>query len=399
MKILMALTYYRPHYSGLTIYTERLARALVQRGHQVTILTSRNDPKLPAVNVENGVVVRRLKVMMRISKGVIMPSMPFWAIKLLKQSDAVIVHVPQLDAAPISLSARLLGKPVILTYHCDLRLPKGFIHWLANRGSNLANHLTASMANIIMTNTQDYADHSNFLQPYLKKVEIAPPPVELPEISEKDVDAFREKYGIQRGQPVIGMAARLAVEKGAEYLAEAMPMVLQKHPNARVFFVGQYLNVLGEEVYAQKIDQMIGKLGGAWKFLGILPTEELAAFFKACSVTVLPSLNSTESFGMVQIESMISGTPVVASDIPGVRQPVLMTGMGRIVPARNAPDLSAAIIDILDHPDQYGGDSACIAEQFSPYTISGIYEKAIMRLIEQKKSLKNGKTQQALPEE
>mgnify|MGYP001140588987 FL=1 len=47
MRILTVLTYYRPHYSGLTIYAERLARALVERGHQVTVLTSQYDPALP----------------------------------------------------------------------------------------------------------------------------------------------------------------------------------------------------------------------------------------------------------------------------------------------------------------------------------------------------------------
>jgi len=77
MQILIALTYYRPHYSGLTIYVERLARALAAQGHQVTVLTSRYAATLPAQEKLDGVEVRRLPVAMRISKGVIMPSMPF----------------------------------------------------------------------------------------------------------------------------------------------------------------------------------------------------------------------------------------------------------------------------------------------------------------------------------
>jgi hypothetical protein len=46
MRILTALTYYRPHFSGLTIYAERLARALVRRGHSVTVLTAQYSPDL-----------------------------------------------------------------------------------------------------------------------------------------------------------------------------------------------------------------------------------------------------------------------------------------------------------------------------------------------------------------
>jgi glycosyltransferase involved in cell wall biosynthesis len=62
MRILTILTYYRPHYSGLTIYAERLARALVARGHPVTVLTSRYDPNLPAREVCDGVQVVRPSV-------------------------------------------------------------------------------------------------------------------------------------------------------------------------------------------------------------------------------------------------------------------------------------------------------------------------------------------------
>ncbi len=85
MRILIALTYYRPHYSGLTIYTERLAKALAARGHQVTVLTSRFDPSYPEEELVDGVRVVRLPVMMRLSKGVIMPSMPFRALQEIQE--------------------------------------------------------------------------------------------------------------------------------------------------------------------------------------------------------------------------------------------------------------------------------------------------------------------------
>lgn len=381
MQILIALTYYRPHYSGLTIYVERLARALAAQGHQVTVLTSRYAATLPAQEKLDGVEVRRLPVAMRISKGVIMPSMPIWAARLARQADVINLHVPQLDAAMIGMLGQFMDKPILLTYHCDMRLPHGIIHSIANLASNIANHITARTAKLIVTNTQDYAENSAFLRRYLSKVRVIPPPITLSPITENDSLAFRQRAHVQPGQRIIGMAARLASEKGVEYLVEAMPIILQKHPQARVLFVGQYQDVLGEEAYAQRLAPLIDQLGEHWTFLGVLEPTEFSAFLHTAEVTVLPSINSTESFGMVQIESMISATPVVASDLPGVRQPVLESGMGRIVPPRDAAALANAIIDILDNPQDYRGEPEKIAERYSPAQIARQYEALFNELI------------------
>jgi glycosyltransferase involved in cell wall biosynthesis len=380
MNVLIALTYYRPHYSGLTIYAERLARALAARGHAVTILTSRYAPELPAYQELDGVEIYRLNILMRISKGVIMPAMPLRAWQFARQADVVNLHVPQLDAAPISALARLRRKPVVLTYHCDLQLPRGFVHRLANQVSHLANHVSAGLSNVIVTNTRDYAEQSPFLRHYLGKVHVIPPPVTLPEVSPQALQTFRNKYDIQPGQRIIGVAARLAAEKGIEYLVAAMPQVLQAHPDARVLFVGQYQDVMGEEAYAHKLAPSIEGLGVHWAFLGVLPPLEFAAFMHVADVTVLPSINSTESFGMVQIESMTCGTPVIASDMPGVRQPVRTTGMGQVVPPRDVDRLARALIDVLDQPAVYQGDVAAIKRQYNPDSVAGMYEQLFQRL-------------------
>lgn len=380
MNILIALTYYRPHYSGLTIYAEREARALAARGHRVTILTSRFDKSLPAHEIHDGVEIVRLDVWFRISKGVIMPSILPQAWKLARKADIVHLHAPQLDAAPLALMARMLQKPVVLTYHCDLSLPSGFVHYLANQASNLANQVTARAADIIIHNTQDYADHSHFLQPFLGKVRAVYPPVEVVPISEDQRTSFRQKYNLLPGQRIVGMAARLVTEKGVEYLAEALPLVLQKHPNARVLFVGPYRNLIGEEQYAQKVMPVIERLGEHWTFLGVVTPEEMSAFFHESEVTVLPSINRTDSFGIVQVESIASGTPVVASDLPGIRIPVLASGCGIITPPADSKALAQAIIKILDQPEAYQGQPQKILEACTPQRVAQEYEQIFIHL-------------------
>jgi glycosyltransferase involved in cell wall biosynthesis len=384
MRILIGLTYYRPHYSGLTIYTERLARALVKLGHQVTVLTSRFNPSLPAEEVVDGVHIVRPWVMARLSKGVIMPGLPFEALKLLRSMDVVNLHLPQMDAGYVAWMARLAGKPVVMTYHCDLKLPNGVIHWVANQGSNVFSNLAAVASNAIVTNTRDYAENSSFLRRYLSKMHFIPTPIEVPAVSEAEIAAFREKNAIRPDQRIIGVNARLAAEKGVEYLIEAMPDVLKTHPTARVLHMGQYQNVLGEEQYARKLAPMIEQLGPHWTFLGVLSEEEKAAFFNTSEVLVLPSINSTESFGMVQVEAMFCGTPAVASDLPGVRCAVQDTGMGKVVPPRDPGSLAEAIRLVLDHPEQYVGIDGSVRDLYSSEVVARQYEALFQELIGRK---------------
>ncbi len=385
MRILTTLTYYRPHYSGLTIYAERLARALVERGHRVTVLTSRYDPNLPARENRDGVEVIRPHVLMHVSKGVLMPTFVYWAWVNIQRADIVHLHLPQLDAAYIALICWLMNKPVVLTYHCDLLLPEGFIHSIANRVSHLANKMSLGLAHQVVVNTLDYAEGSAFLHQYLPKIRAIPTPVELTAPTQADMEALKRKAGLEPGQRLIGMVARLAAEKGVEYLVEAMPEILKEHPTARVLHVGQYQNVLGEEEYAHKLKPMIQALGEHWTFLGILPSAELSAFYQQCEVTVLPSTNSTESFGIVQVESMACGTPVVASDIPGVRQPVKMTGMGCVVPPADAQRLAEGINQVLDYPKRYTGDVNGVIERFSSQHIAQEYERVFQELLKGRK--------------
>ena len=77
---------------------------------------------------------------------------------------------------------------------------------------------------------------------------------------------------------------------------------------------------------------------------------------------------------------MACGTPVVASDMPGVRQPVLMTGMGRIVPPADAHALAEAINAVLDHPEQYQGDVNEVIKRFSSQHIAEEYERVFKEL-------------------
>jgi glycosyltransferase involved in cell wall biosynthesis len=231
--------------------------------------------------------------------------------------------------------------------------------------------------------TEDYATHSPFLSRHLDKVKIIPPPVHVPSVRPDEIAAFRAKWNLS-GQRVIGFAARLATEKGVEIMLEALPRTLQAHPTARVLFAGPYQNVLGEEAYARRILPLVERYREHWTFLGVLNPREMAAFFHNCDVTVLPSLNATESFGLVQVEGMLCGAPSIASALPGVRQPVTMTGMGEVVPIGDSTALAEAVIRILNDKANYVRPRSDIEALFSTARTAELYEQLFEDLIRKK---------------
>jgi glycosyltransferase involved in cell wall biosynthesis len=382
MKILTVLTYYRPHTSGLTIYAERLAQAFVKRGHEVTVMTTQYDPSLPQEEMMEGVKVIRVPVIARVSKGVIAPTFGFVATKLVWQHDVVQLHLPQFDAPGVAIRARLFGKPAVLTYHCDVQLPQGFFNRIVNAVVNFQNNMAGILANHIVTYTQDYADNSPYLSKYASKLTPILPPVLLPDSSPEAVSAFAQTNLVNERKPVIGVAARFASEKGVEVLLDALPKILEKYPKAQVLFAGTYQNVMGEQAYYDRLMPRIldYEIRGHWKFLGNLDPIQMSAFYPNLDVITVPSLNSTEAFGLVQIEAMMNGVPSVPSALPGVRQPVKMHGMGVVSEIGNADSLAKSILEVLNNKEKYRGDIESIKKAYNPDSIAQEYENLFEKL-------------------
>ncbi len=352
MKVLITSTYFHPYNSGLSVYALRVARGLVELGHEVCVLTSQYNQSLPVEETLDGLSIARVKVGMKLSKGVLMPGLPAQAKKWIEWADVVNVHMPQFESFFISRLARKLNKPLVVTYHCDLVMSGSWFNRLAGWGTNLLAKRALKQAGVIVQNTLDYARHSWVLQPFLEKVVEVPTPVVFFKTNPGEKQAFRKRFGLAETDKILGLAGRVANEKGYEYLAQALPLVWQKYPTARVVHAGNWKGVIGEEDYLAKVEALIRPYGEKWKSLGFLSDEDFMRFFGACDLLVFSSLNATESFGIVQIEAMSQGTPVVASDLPGVRQPVLQTGLGRIVRVRDAAALAEAIISVLDEKSE-----------------------------------------------
>jgi glycosyltransferase involved in cell wall biosynthesis len=365
MRILMAITYYKPYVSGLTVYVERLSAELLARGHEVTVLTSQFDSSLPLSEMRDGVKIVRVPIGVRVSKAVLMHRYPATAIRLLREHDLVNMNLPQPESSLLSLLAlRVVKRPRVVTYHCDVNLPASPLNKVIDETAFVNNWIAGSLADAIVAYTDDYAQHSRFLKRFPKKRSIIPPPVSIPAPDRSGADALRARLDIG-GATVIGFAARFATEKGVEVLLDALPRIQAELGDVRVLFAGPYEDVIGEEQYLTRLLPRVKALGRAWTFLGTLSPQQLADFFSVCDLTVLPSVNSTESFGMVQVEAMLTGTPVCASSLPGVRVPIQSTGMGIVVPIGDASALATAVVEIVRNRARYVRPRAEIERLFS----------------------------------
>ncbi len=159
MNWLFLLTYYRPHISGLTQSAANRAEALAARGHSVTVLTSQHAALLPMEEEVRGVRVLRRPVALRAGKGVLMSGYHSMLGDLMEASDAVVLWLPATPPEAWSAArwARRLGKPLVIDYACDLRLPGTWTARLLESIAGWGHGVAAEAACAIVVGTEDYA--------------------------------------------------------------------------------------------------------------------------------------------------------------------------------------------------------------------------------------------------
>lgn len=369
----MALDYYRPNVSGLSLYVERLATGLVSRGHSVTVLTHQHAAGLPLEEMEDGVRVLRAPVLFRVGKALVSPALVARAGREIEGIDVVHLHAPLVPAAPLSILAQARSVPVLVTYHCDLKPPGGV--W--NRGveaiARAAQNFALDRASCVITYTEDYARHTEALAERPERVRWILPPVPDPIEPAASPPELRARYGVAAG-PVILFLGRFAEEKGLPHLLTAFAVLRRRFPTATLLLAGEREAVPGEAV-GERLRPLLADPSSGIVATGLVPPDRVPELFRISDVLVLPSVNSTESFGLVQVEAMLCGVPSVASDLPGVRQPVRMTGMGEIARIGDAQDLAQKLERVLGSPESYRVSRSRIRETFSLETTIREYER------------------------
>jgi len=214
----------------------------------------------------------------------------------------------------------------------------------------------------VTVTSEDYARHSRMWPSIEPSMEVVAPPCPAPPPGKP---LYRETDG-----PHIGFLGRIVREKGLEHLVRAFRAL--PDPDARLLIGGDYTHVAGGTVIAQ-VRAAMGD-DTRIRLMGFVPEERIGDFYASLDVFTLPSVNAFEAFGIVQAVAMLAGVPVLSSDIPGVRQPVVQTGFGTLVPPADEPAITRGLQELYTNPPDrtVGADRAHRA--FSVANVLDAYE-------------------------
>lgn len=381
MKILTILTYYSPHWTGLTAHAVLVAEGLAARGHDVTVLTTQYHPSLAREEMINGVRVIRLRPISRFSRGMIAPAFPLAAARTIRKSEVVHIHTPLPESLYVALLCRLFARPLVMTHHGDLVMPSGVFNQMLEFIGFHILAFTGRLADRITSYSRDYAEHSRLLHRFVDKLAYVYPPVEIPKPDDHAATAWRSQLGLEHCR-LIGFAGRWVEEKGFDYLLRALPIIRKEIPDAHLVFAGEK-DVSYERTFEQ-YSALVEANRDHITFLGLIrDRQQMAEFYAMCDLFVLPS--RSDMMALTQIEAMLCGTPVVANDIPGARVVVRETGFGLLSPPGDPHGLAETIIEVLANRERYQPTAKSVREIFDNEKSYAHYESILQGVLDRRR--------------
>ena len=291
-------------------------------------------------------------------------------LKVLREKNADILHMHGYGATTFGrMCAWKMGIPAILHEHAN----HGDTPWFQKVADRLlAPHTDLAIA--VSESTGEFTTRARLMpQERTKVVYLGAPLDEFARArSQAEIAAARAALGIQAGTIAIGTVTRLMPAKGNTYLVDAVPQVLQAHPNVRFFIIGEGELRAQLEAQANALN-----LGDRLVFTGF--TRDVAAALSALDVLVFPSL--AEGTPLTMFEALAMGKPIVATDADGLIDVLTDRKDALVVPKANAAALASAINTLLDSPDLAAQLAAEARQTGARYDI-GAFVRKMERLYE-----------------
>jgi glycosyltransferase involved in cell wall biosynthesis len=336
MKIIQVTPYFYPHLGGVESHVYTISKELVDRGHNVSVFTSKVPIHAKDEEYLDGIRVNRIKPIFNLFTTPVMPKLKNKLIA--QQADVVHAHVPPPFSEYYAASACKYNKlPFALTYHCDLEIPNLLSRPVVAFYRRTFGAYAIRNSDRIIVHTESYAATSRSVWKY--EPTIIPSAIDIDRFQPKDLSSkIRKKHKLGNSKIVLYLG-RLKFHKGLEYLIESA-----KFTDSDI----KYL-IVGEGDYENQLREIVDNLGVQERviFTGRVPNSEIPKYYNACDVFILPSVERLEAFGLVVIEAMASGKPVIISNIPGVRENITDGEEGLLIEPTNPEDIAEKINHLM----------------------------------------------------
>ncbi len=328
LRVLHVYKDYPPVLGGIELHVRDVAEGLARRGHDVTVLVT-GPERHTRTDIAAGVTVVRCP---RIATVASTPLSPQLVRELSRhRPDVTHLHIPY----PVGEAAWLARgrSPMVATYHSDVVRQRV----LGRLWGPLLRRVLARADRVLAT-SPTYARTSPFLadRPNVSVVPLG--------IDPRPFERADRAEGVRRhgSGPNVVFVGRLRYYKGLDVLLEAMSLL----ENARLLVAGTGPM---ESSWRRRADELAVSDRVAW--LGSVPAEELPLVYAAGDVFVLPAVARSEAFGIVQLEAMAAGLPVVTSDVgTGTSWVTVDNVTGLVVAPGSAAALAGAIASLLENP-------------------------------------------------
>ncbi len=330
LRILLQCLYYPPEVGGLESHVSGLSEGLAQRGHSVTMLTSRSRPGLGRTEQANGVEVRRVWMPGRSPtawSAHIAATIPLHA-RLAKGAD--LLHAHTFACVPPAIATRLRRpRPLVVTLHTShflARAQKAGWRPVMRRLIKAADYLLATSEEIRQV-----------------ALELYPHPRSEVMTNGVDTDRFAPGGAQSDGdRRRLIVPRRLFAKNGVDYFIRALPLIVRElEVEARI---------VGDGPERQRLAALARELGvaGRVEFLGARPNQEMPALLRAAEVAVIPSL--MEATSIAALEAMSCGLPVAASAVGGLPE-IIDDQVGVLFQPADPEALAQAVLTLLRRSD------------------------------------------------
>jgi phosphatidyl-myo-inositol alpha-mannosyltransferase len=340
VKLALVSPYDFAYPGGVTEHVANLAEQFIARGHEVHIVAPSSDDDAEPIASIDAPIHRIGRVVSIPTNGsvariTLSPRSYRQAKTLLQheQFDLIHLHEPLMPALPLTV-LRHSNTTNVGTFHAFRNTPLTYFYSksiLRPFFRKLHGHITVSSAAREFVGEYFPADYR-----------VIPNGIDFPRFFKR----YPPLPELADGRPTVLFVGRLEKRKGLKFLLRAWPMVLERQPTARLVVVGRGRPLEGYRRFARRqgwsADDVV--------FAGYVPGEDLPRYYQSCDVFCAPNTGQ-ESFGIVLLEAMAAGAPMVASDIPGYKDVVSHGVEGLLVEPRNPGAIADALCRLLGNPE------------------------------------------------